>query len=360
MRIEHRDSPGLTAVPDVFIDDYMRAANGEFVKVYIYLLRLAGRGDGAAELSVLADHLDLTEKDVVRALRYWEKQGLLTLSGQGDRIEGLALCPLAGKGEQPLPEEDAAPALRTETFPEEDPGEAVPDGEPAAAEEAERGSAESAARLQGDEDFRQMIYVAEKYLGRTLSPKDVQLFAYLYEELKFPEELIEYLIEYCVDSGHRTNRYLETVALSWHREGIATVQQAKEAHRAYSRENRQVMQAFGISGRILSTEERRYIDRWVKEYHMPLDVVAEACSITILATHEPKFEYAERILKGWRDAGVRSLEDARSQQEKRRISRKRQQAGEKNTSSEPVRNRFRNYEQRDVDYDALIAGGQWN
>ena len=30
----------VTAVPDLFLEQYMPAANGEFVKVYLYLLKL--------------------------------------------------------------------------------------------------------------------------------------------------------------------------------------------------------------------------------------------------------------------------------------------------------------------------------
>ena len=56
----------------------MPGANGEFVKLYLYLLRCAGTG---RELSIssIADFFDHTEKDVRRALSYWEKLKLLKL-----------------------------------------------------------------------------------------------------------------------------------------------------------------------------------------------------------------------------------------------------------------------------------------
>ena len=402
MLIVHQESPGLTAVPDLFIDEYMREANGEFVKCYIYLLRMAGDGGEGADLSTLADRLDLTERDVLRALRYWEKQGLLCLLRRDGQITGLKLLPVrrraeAEEGPAPAPEEAAgsadgpagvlpqavghsqtvlppATALLPQTAlppqtqsepPLRSTPQPLPEKSAVSAAEPPRPKAgavteEAILRLQEDEDFRQIVYVAEKYLARTHSVKDVQLFAYLYDELQFPEELIEYLIEYCVGGGHRTNRYMESVALGWHQEGIRTVKQAKEMHRAYSRENRQIMQAFGISGRVLTAEERRSIDRWLKQYHMPLEVIVEACNVTMSAIHQPSFEYAESILSGWHAAGVASVEDARTQQEKRRISRKKQAAGEKKTQPEAARNRFRNYEQRDVDYDAMLARGQWS
>ena len=68
-----------TAVSNAFIDGYMADANGEFVKVYLYLLRLLADEDKEFSVSFLADKLNNTEKDVVRALCYWEKLNLLQL-----------------------------------------------------------------------------------------------------------------------------------------------------------------------------------------------------------------------------------------------------------------------------------------
>ena len=60
-----------------FIDNYMPEANGEYVKVYLLLLRCQSSPDRELTVSGIADILDDTEKDVIRALKYWKKQGLL-------------------------------------------------------------------------------------------------------------------------------------------------------------------------------------------------------------------------------------------------------------------------------------------
>ena len=52
-------------------------ANGEFIKVYLFLLRHAEDDNPALTLSMIADCLNNTEKDILRALRYWESEGLL-------------------------------------------------------------------------------------------------------------------------------------------------------------------------------------------------------------------------------------------------------------------------------------------
>lgn len=59
----------------------MPRANGEFVKIYLYLLRSLQSGDTALDLAAVADVFDCTESDVLRTLRYWENQKLVVLAG---------------------------------------------------------------------------------------------------------------------------------------------------------------------------------------------------------------------------------------------------------------------------------------
>ena len=72
--LKNRMAVEVTAVSNTFIDTYMAAANGEYVKVFLYLLRHAQE-----ELTIpkIADALNHTESDVKRALSYWEDAGLL-------------------------------------------------------------------------------------------------------------------------------------------------------------------------------------------------------------------------------------------------------------------------------------------
>ena len=76
--------------------------------------------------------------------------------------------------------------------------------------------------MSGDEEFSQLLYIAQKYLNKVFTPRDCQVFAYLYDTLKLSTELLEYLVEYCAQNGHFSLRYLEKVALNWHSRGIRT------------------------------------------------------------------------------------------------------------------------------------------
>ena len=78
-----------TILSNIFIDRFMTKANGEFVKVYIYLLRMLGRPEEAFGLSKMADSLFCTEGDILRALKYWESEKLVILLYEEAELTGI-------------------------------------------------------------------------------------------------------------------------------------------------------------------------------------------------------------------------------------------------------------------------------
>lgn len=341
-----------TAVSNAFIDGYMADANGEFVKVYLYLLRLLDDRDMDFSVSFLADRLNNTEKDVLRALCYWEKLGLLRLTQKedGSLSSVMVLDVPEQKTKAPAPRELENAGEKQEKQETQMAREETAAARSGVAEEVVSCPPDILARMQEEDDFQEIIFAAERYLGRTLSARDVELFGYMRETLQFPSDLIEYLIEYCVDGGHRSYRYMEKVALGWHQDGIRTLRQAKEANRVYRKENKAVMKAFGISGRVLTSEERKLLEIWLREDGMSLPVIVEACGRTMKAIHTPSFEYTDRIIKAWKAAGISTVEEARAYYEKQKAERRRGEKVEAPSSS----NRFHNFDQRNTDYDALL------
>lgn len=231
-------------------------------------------------------------------------------------------------------------------------------------------STEQVNRLAQDEEFSQLLYIAQKYMNKVFTPRDCQVFAYLYEGLSMSSELLEYLVEYCVQNGHISVRYMETVAMSWHEKGIRTALEAKDYSASYSRDSFAVMKAFGINSRKPAAPEQKLMDKWFRDYGFSREVVLEACNRTITAIHNPSFQYADKILSDWQKAGIRGLTDIKDLDAKRTAAREesgearekrlqkydsgvssaRQGSGTRKNSS----NQFHNFKQRDTDYDALV------
>lgn len=338
--IQNIPSQGVTTISNEFIDSYMLQANGEFVKVYLYLLRIT-QNERAISLSSIADAFDYTERDITRALRYWEKAGLLNLTFENNKLTGIAFCslPVSNTKEtaavQELPAEQTQPAK-----PQEEINPAVP---------PKSLTADQKKELQEKEEVSQFLYIAEQYLGRTLSRTDIDNLLYFYAELHFNAELIEYLVEYCVSKGSRSSRYIETVALAWASEGITTVQEAKNAANLHNKNYFTILKALGIKGRNPVPTEQKMMDQWINELGFSLDIIQEACQRTVLQTGQASFPYADSILKGWHKRGVHHLTDLAALDEEHRIKKASKPQAQAVSQSRPNEE----YPHRKYDYDEI-------
>lgn len=313
MKVTYEVQISVTVVSNDFIDHFMADANGEYVKVYLYILR---HQQEPLELVQIADALNHTEADIKRALSYWEKMGVLKA--------------------RPAPEQETAPA--PVKLPSVLPGEQ---------KQRPVYSQEQVNQLASDEDFTQLLYIAQKYLNKVFNQRECEVYAYLYAGLGLTFELLEYLTEYCAQNGHTSIRYLETVALSWHEKGLLTVEAAKAYATGFSRDTFAVMKAFGLTDRKPGEAEKEIIKKWFSVYGFTKDVVLEACNRTLSTIHAPSFQYADKILEQWHKAGVKNLADVS------RLDESRQKKIPKAKSRKPA-NQFHNFEQRNTDYDSMV------
>ncbi|MCH1984431.1 DnaD domain protein [Ruminococcus sp. OA3] len=340
LKIHNNSSEDVTIVSNHFLDLYMPKANGEFVKIYLYLLRMISSADCSLTLSSIADTFDCTENDVERALRYWDKKDVLRLTiGTANQITGLTLLPFSEQtdsGISAVSEKETASPVYSQ-----------PETEPAPA--AYSLTPDRVKELKKNEEVMQLLFIAEQYLGKTLSPTETTRILYFYEELHFSADLIEYLIEYCVSKGSKSIRYMEKVALAWAQSGITTVKMAKQETNTFSKHYFSVMKAFGITGRNPVESEIQMIDRWMKDYSFTTDIILEACARTINQTGKPSFQYADGILGAWHKKGVLSFSDIQELDVRHKESRERTAPRIQNKTS----NKFNNFHQRDYNFSDL-------
>lgn len=325
---------GMTGVSNHFLDYYMPKANGEYVKVYLYLLRALHQPSRELSVAILADALEHTESDILRALKYWEKQKLLRLEcNPANELQGIYLL------EIPIPDlatEPLIPQRQVNT-----PEKSVPAKKPYSRNELSQFSSQA--------ECRQLLFVCEQYLKKTLSPSETESLLYFYDQLHFSADLIEYLVEYCVCKGSRSIHYIETVALAWAEAGIRTVAQAKERTTTYTRGCFAIMKAFGINDRNPVEPELKYIEKWLHTYDFTQDLILEACRRTMERLHKPSFEYTDRILKKWKEQKVHTLDDIRTLDQAHKQGTRKRSLPPSSAHSTG----FSNFEQRDYDFDEL-------
>ena len=351
----------VTVVSNEFIDQYMAAANGEYVKVFLYLLRHERE---ELDMSSIADALNHTEADVKRALTYWKRMGVLAEDDreEADRREEFAPDPQIPERNR----ENFEPGARTPERKQEDfePARRMLGREESRLPET-GDTYERMRRLSSDEEFSALLYAVQQYLGKTFTQIECEKFAFFYDGLHMSGELLEYLAEYCAGGGHSSIRYIEKVAISWYQAGIRTREEAREYTARFSGDTAAVLKAFGITGRTAGTAEQDFIRRWFKEYGFDKSLVVEACSRTITATGSASFPYADKILKGWSEQQVRTLKDVEALDRKRqqRKAEKEQAAGadrrggsgrETSGRKRAGANGFRNFEERTGDIDDFV------
>ncbi|MCQ2512018.1 MAG: hypothetical protein MJ092_01325 [Lachnospiraceae bacterium] len=94
-KLQQEGYTSTTSIPNCFIEKYMPKAAGEFVKIYIYLLKCLAENQSELSISKIADAFDDSEKDVTRALKYWERKGLLKLEFDDKTLVSLQLISAA-------------------------------------------------------------------------------------------------------------------------------------------------------------------------------------------------------------------------------------------------------------------------
>lgn len=342
------NSLDVTLIPNIFIDQYMPSANGAYVKVYLFLLRSLQSACFEFSISHIADSLDNTEKDIVRALNYWKKMNVLSLGTNEQKdITDIRLNNLhssTNNATEALLHKSHLKDLTQDSQLSEIAVTIHTDRKPALRQSY---SAEKVEQLSNNDEIKYAMHIVEVYLGRPLKPVDHQLILYLSEELHFSSELIMYLYEYCVSRGKKSASYVEAVALKWAEEGIDTEEKAKEAVVTYNEHFNTVNKAFGLN-RAPGQIERQYIKKWVEVFHFTGEILTDACNRTILRTQRPDYKYTDKILETWFKKGVKTMEDIKRLDEE--FSRGNKSSSEKSNSTsnptKPSTNKFNQYPQR--------------
>ncbi|WP_040461429.1 DnaD domain protein [Lachnoanaerobaculum saburreum] len=380
------DITSIVSLPSEFIDKYMLKANGDYIKVYLFMLRNADR---LINPEIIADALELTIKDVERAIAYWCKSGILIEKeeniaklGNGDDFEEILLTKnLPSKEEleearrilnaaneiyrrreitkdaEKNSEEDNTDepdkvldeTLETqagdEVKKEENSIEEPPEPKPPKLPDR---SLVDLPKLKSDEDFQELVFCVQTYTEKIFSPTDTEKLAYLYDVVGMSKDLLEYIAEISVQKGKKSISYIEKIALSFHEKGITTVEEAKEDNVKFYNENRAVLKAFGIYDRVLAPVESRFVKKWFDEYCFSPEIVVEAINRTVINTSSQSFTYADGILTRWYKENVHTLADIKALDEKHddKVKSTNRPAGVTAAS------KFNNFEQRNDNIDS--------
>lgn len=348
LKIYQDSCADVTIVSNRFIDEFMPQANDAQLKIYLFLLRMLSAGR-SLDIPEIADVFNHTEKDVMRALKYWEKCGvLLPEYDAAKNLTGIRLLDLTGS--RPVSENASEKAVPQKTVSESRTAEKSPSESRRSSDQEAYArpsySLDDLKAFQEKDSTAQLLFIAEQYLGRTLSPSDIKSILFFSDRLHFSDDLIDYLLQYCVERGKKDFRYMEKVAISWAEAGVTTPAEAERQAGRYDRTVYTIMNSLGKTN-APTRREAEFIRRWREEYGFEPSIIMEACERTVLATDRHRFEYADKILSSWKESGVHHLSDIA------RLDAGFQKEKPARQTRERSADRYNRFMQNSYDYDAL-------
>lgn len=274
---------GFTPIDNMFIDKYLASARGDFIKVYIYCLRIGFENQETA-IDKIGEALNLLETDVIKAFEYWEEAGIMRLNPEG-LIE---IYPSSSFNQSPT--------------------------------------------LFFNRQIKEMIDDIEKIVGRPLSSKEVSVFVNTLEDFNFTPEMVTLLVEYCSAKNKTDIRYIEKVALGWYDSGVRTYEDAQNhitKHEDKWVKYRTILNFLGFKDSEISKPQEEIMEKWLYKFGFPVDVIFEAARICTMRINEVNFNYMDAILADWHKTGIKTLEDVKKSVKKPRESK----SPKKNTSN---------------------------
>ena len=244
--------------------EYITVSSAEELRVLI----AAASADTSEEIARV---LGVGEADVLRALREWEKRGVVILEGA-----------------------EAAFAVEREinTRPSYTGAEV--------------------ARICAESDVKELIDVCAAILGKTFTPTEMESIIYLYDGLRFDFEYIVRLCKHCHDIGRSSIRYVEKVGIGLYDSGVITVGALEAYIEKEERKNDmeyRVRELFGLGERALTPSEQKYLAAWTLDWNLPFEVIRLAYNEMMRIKDRPLFSYQNGILKKWVENGCKTPED---------------------------------------------------
>lgn len=274
------------AVPSCVVDQHIKTAGGDHIKVLLYMLKNAGRELSFADISAAVGVTPDTAED---ALIFWEERGVIENSGG-------TIVPKQGDTETVIPSAavDSRVAARAKLT-----------------SDIQFPPREIARTVNGDEAFRCLCNTFERLAGRPTKHSERNTLMVITDEIGLPSEVALMLVEYCFSMDKATPAYMKSVALDWVECGIDNIVKAEERITVLSMRNTlegKLRSKFRMTS-AFSKKQKEIIAQWA-EWGISEELIDEAYEKTLNATGKLSFPYMDSILRSWKEKGISSPEQA--------------------------------------------------
>ena len=311
MKLEKNDISLLfsnTDIPDIFFTEYLSQTNGDFIKVYLYLLFLS-KYDKDIKINDLSKKLNLSFKTIQDAIKYWEDLNVITKKNTGyifNNIQEIELHKLY------KPKVSLSP-------------------------EAIKQTAQNQYRAKAIENIN------NEFFQGIMSPSwysDIDLW---FKKYSFDEEVMVALFRYCFNRSALHRNYIQAVADDWYNNNVKTYNDLDayfEKNEKFSKLCKTICKKLGYN-RMLSEYESAYVSKWTTDYGFSFDIIEIALKKTT-SLSKPSFDYLDKLLSTWHERGLKTPNDIQAFLLETKQKNKNIKELEKKTG-------FNNYDQRKYD-----------
>ncbi|ONI37960.1 hypothetical protein AN639_08600 [Candidatus Epulonipiscium fishelsonii] len=235
-------------------------------------------------IKTIADMSDMLESEVIDALKYWCEKKVIEFDILSDKsfVVGLNF---------------------------EDPSIQSPIEILDTKKEADTFNYTQTEFIENSKDTKliQLCRLTENCLGRTLSWKDQQIIFGLYDNTKLPIEVIEYLLEHCMQKNISNIVSIERMGIDWAEKNIINLDMAKEY--VTSKDYFTILNALGMRGVSLTSTHKEFINKWLDVYNLSMEIILEGCKRTVAQINSPTLKYLDKILTEWHKQQIKNIED---------------------------------------------------
>ena len=294
MKITVNYGNDVVCVPTSVLSRLDKATKRDIRILFVLLSSPECRCDFDTNTEKLASKCDCTVAELMSAISFWRGAGLIETD------------------ENKLEDKEAKASLTPE--PSEKSTKKKDEKLEAKAQLADDlpnySTAELNAILERHQNSAMLIDECQNIVGKLFNPHEISTIIAFQDYLDLENEYILLLMDHCSRFGKKTIHYIKKRAFTFYNEGITTAAALKKhlnkLEDMYTVEG-QIRSLFGMSGRELTSKEKKYINTWICDFGYGVDVVKKAYEITVDTTQKPTPAYANAILERWHAEGLKDL-----------------------------------------------------
>ena len=278
IKLEKKDKSILfstTELPDVFFTEYLSSSNGDFIKVYLYIVFLS-KYNKEIKIADVSKALSLPFKTIQDAFEYWESLDVIIKNPKGYFINDLQEIEL---NKLYSPKINISP------------------------EDLEKNS-KNQYRAKAVENINSL------YFQGIMSPSWYSSIDLWFKKYGFDEQVMLALFDYCFNKSALHKNYVQTVADSWGKSNIKTFTDLEnyfEKQEKINKIKKSISKKLGYH-KDLSQFESAYVEKWIIDYGYDMPIIDLALKKTTSKIN-PTFDYFDKLISSWHDRNLKTEQD---------------------------------------------------